>query len=187
MNSHTVAALIITHLSVVSSRQRSYDWLICEGKIKESKTMTDNEIFQLAEKFRNAILRANANRESFRDGFIELFPRGNCGIVCDLLGRYLLEYANVRSWYTSGETESECHVWLTLENGSIVDITGDQYSNRTGTLYYVLSVYVGQIDAFHKQFRLNGEPLEITPDDRYPIFWEKPVSSGKSESPMRKS
>ena len=28
---HTVAAQIFTHLSVVSSRQRSYDWLRCEG------------------------------------------------------------------------------------------------------------------------------------------------------------
>ena len=125
-------------------------------------------LFQLAEKFRSAILRANANGEFFRECFIELFPRGNCGIVCDLLGRYFLEYANVRSWYTSGEMESECHVWLTVENGSIVDITGDQYSNRTGTLYYDLPVYVGQIDAFHKQFRLNGEPLEITPNDWTP-------------------
>ena len=130
--------------------------------------MTDREIFQLAEKFRNAILKANANGEFFRDGFIELFPRGNCGIVCDLLGRYLLEYANVRSWYTSGETKSECHVWLTLENGVIVDITGGQYSTRIGTLYYDLPVYVGQIDVFHKQFRLNGEPLEITPNDWIP-------------------
>lgn len=31
--------------------------------------MTDNEIFQLAEKFRSAILRENANGEFFRDGF----------------------------------------------------------------------------------------------------------------------
>ena len=66
--------------------------------------MTDNEIFQLAEKFRSAILRANVNGEFFRDGFIELFPRGNFGIVCN------------------------------------------------------------------KQFRLNGEPLEITPDDWTPDF-----------------
>lgn len=100
--------------------------------------MTDKEVFQLAEKFRNAILKANANGEFFRDGFIELFPRGNCGIACDLLGRYFLEYANVRSWYTSGETKSESHVWLTLENGSIVDITGDQYSNVNGRM--VLSI-----------------------------------------------
>lgn len=127
--------------------------------------MTDKEIFQLAKKFRNAILKANANKEFSRDGFIELFPRGNCGIVCDLLGRYLLEYANLRSWYTSGETESESHVWLTLENGSIVDITGDQYSDRTGILYYNQPVYIGKIDTFHEQFRLNGDPVEITPND----------------------
>ena len=114
--------------------------------------MTDNEIFQLAENFRSAILRANANGEFFRDGFIELFPRGNCGIVCNLLGRYFLEYANVRSWYTSGEMRSECHVWLTLENGSIVDITGDQYSNRTGMLHYDRPVYVGKLMHFISNF-----------------------------------
>lgn len=116
---HTVAAQIFTHLSVVSGRQRLYGRLRCEGKIKWSKTMTDNEIFQLAEKFRNAILRTNANGEFFRDGFIELFSRGNCWIVYNLLVRYFLEYDNVRSWYTSRENKSESHVWLTLENGSI--------------------------------------------------------------------
>jgi hypothetical protein len=85
--------------------------------------MTDNEIFQLAEKFRSAILRANANGEFFRDGFIELFPRGNCGIVCDLLGRYFWEYANIRSWYTSGETKSECHVRNTPGSDPIKKMT----------------------------------------------------------------
>ena len=128
------------------------------------------DILQMAAEFRTAILKAKINREFSGDGFIELFPRGNCGIVCDLLGRYLLERANVRSWYTLGEIGFESHVWLTLENRSIVDITGDQYSNRTGMLHYDLPVYVGKIDAFHKQFRLNGEPLEITPDDWTPDF-----------------
>lgn len=64
-------------------------------------------------------------------------------------------------------------MWLTLENGSIVDITGNQYNNRTGMLHYDLQVYVGKIDAFHKQIRLNGEPLEITPDDWIPDFLEE--------------
>lgn len=32
VSNHTVAAQIFTHLSVVSSRQRLYDWLRCEGK-----------------------------------------------------------------------------------------------------------------------------------------------------------
>ena len=97
--------------------------------------MTDKEIFQLAKKFRNAILKANANGEFFRAGFIERFPEGNCGIVCDLLGRYLLEYANVRSWYTSGEIKLENHVWLTLEKKIIVDITGDQYMSGKSTRF----------------------------------------------------
>lgn len=81
------------------------------------------DILQMAAEFRTAILKAKINREFSGDGFIELFPRGNCGIVCDLLGRYLLERANVRSWYTLGEIGFESHVWLTLENGEIVYIT----------------------------------------------------------------
>jgi len=87
-----------------------------------------------------------------------------------LLGRYLLEQAGVRSWYTSGEVSSESHVWLTLEDDDIVDITGDQYKDRSGSLYYDLPVYVGKMDAFHSQFRLNGDPVEITPNDWTPDF-----------------
>lgn len=128
------------------------------------------DIYQMAAEFRTAILKAKANREFSGDGLIERFPGGNCGIACDLLGRYLLEQAGVRSWYTSGAIGSDSHVWLTLENGDIVDITGDQYKNREGTLYYDLPVYVGKMDAFHSQFKLNGDPTKITPSDWTPDF-----------------
>ena len=128
------------------------------------------DIYQMAAEFRTAMLKAKANREFSGDGLIEFFQRGNCGIVCDLLGRYLLEQAGVRSWYTSGEVSSESHVWLTLEDDDIVDITGDQYKDRSGSLYYDLPVYVGKMDAFHSQFRLNGDPVEITPNDWTPDF-----------------
>lgn len=126
------------------------------------------DIFSMAAEFRTALLKARKNREFSDDGLIERFPGGNCGIVCDLLGRYLIEQAGVRSWYTSGKIGFESHVWLTLENGDIVDITGDQYKNQSGSLYYNLPVYVGKMDAFHSQFRLNGDPTEITPKDWTP-------------------
>lgn len=138
------------------------------------------DIFQMAVEFRSAILKAKVNREFSGDGFIEFFPRGNCGIVCDLLGRYFIEQANVRSWYTSGEFGYENHVWLTLEDGDIVDITGDQYENRSGLLYYDLPVYVGKMDVFHSKFRLNGVPTEITQND-----W-MPDSNGESQIQRKK-
>ena len=141
------------------------------------------DILQMAEDFREAILKANG--EFSGDGFIEFFPKGNCGIACDLLGRYLLEHAKVKTWYTSGEFDSESHAWLTLENGDIVDITGDQYKNRSGSLHYELTVYVGKMDAFHSQFRLNGK-VEITPDDwkpgpfgEDPMQWKKRIAYEK--------
>ena len=98
------------------------------------------DIYQMAAEFRTAILKARINREFSGDGLIERFQSGNCGVVCDLLGRYLFEQAGVRSLYTSGVIGSESHVWLTLENGDIVDITGDQYKNQSGSLYYDLPV-----------------------------------------------
>ena len=61
-------------------------------------------------------------------------------------------------------------MWLTLEDGDIVDITGEQYKNRSGLLYYDLPVYVGKMDVFHSQFRLNGVPAEITQNDWMPDF-----------------
>lgn len=144
------------------------------------------DIFQMATNFRNAILKARINREFLGDSFIERFPEGNCGVVCDLLGRYLLEQASVRSWYTSGEIGYDNHVWLTLENGDIVDITGDQYKGRSGLLYYDLPVYVGKMDEFHSRFRLNGTPTEITPNDWIPdslgedrMQWKKRIAYEK--------
>ena len=43
---HTVAAQIFTHLSVVSSRQRSYNWLRCEGKGRDSTMKLYHKIFK---------------------------------------------------------------------------------------------------------------------------------------------
>lgn len=61
----------------------------------------------MAAEFRIAILKAN--REFLGDSLIEFFSRGNCGIVCNLLERYFLEQADVRSWYTSGEISYGSH------------------------------------------------------------------------------
>ena len=60
------------------------------------------DIYQMAAEFRTAMLKAKANREFSGDGLIEFFPRGNCGIVCDLLGRYLLEQAASLHRYDCG-------------------------------------------------------------------------------------
>ena len=43
---HTVAAQVFTHLSVVSSRQQSYDWLRCEGKGRDSTMKLYHKIFK---------------------------------------------------------------------------------------------------------------------------------------------
>ena len=48
-------------------------------------------------------------------------------------------------------------MWLTLEDDDIVDITGDQYKDRSGSLYYDLPVYVGKMDARSEERRVGKE------------------------------
>lgn len=130
--------------------------------------MIQDMVYEVALEFRNGIVNANLNGEFKGDRFIESFPKGNCGIASNLLGRYLLERYGIRSWYTSGEIKNDSHVWLTLEDHYIVDITGDQYKNRLGVMFYDKPIYVGKMDMFHKRFKLNSKPVEITPNDWTP-------------------
>lgn len=47
-------------------------------------------------------------------------------------------------------------------------------------------VYVGKIDAFHSQFKLNGDPVEITPNDWTPDFLGEDRMQQKRESLTRR-
>lgn len=47
-------------------------------------------------------------------------------------------------------------------------------------------VYVGKMDTFHSQFKLNGAPVEITPNDWTPDFLGEDRMQRKKET-VRKS
>jgi hypothetical protein len=57
----------------------------------------------------------------------ERFPRGTCGPVSELLGRYLVEAGFEDVMYVCGKKPSEgSHAWVEV-GGIILDITGDQF------------------------------------------------------------
>lgn len=132
----------------------------------------NNEIARMAKDFREAILKAKIDGKFSHSALILMreFPKGCCTISCDLLGRYFYEKAHIKSWYTSGEVGENSHAWLTLHNNFIVDITGDQYKNNRGTMCYNIPVYVGEMDAFHRQFQMNGSLIEYSPNLWTPDF-----------------
>lgn len=115
------------------------------------------DLYEMALSFRTAIEEAVRNDE-IRE--MASFPRGCCSFASDLLQRYLLEQ-NIFTWYMSGRygygLDGESHAWLETQDGTVIDITGDQYKNKK--LKFTVPVYVGsRTDGFHDKFELD-EPV----------------------------
>ena len=102
--------------------------------------MGENELYQIAFHFREAIVAAKTNGEfNFRDR-MHRFPGGCCDDTCDLLGFYLWGKYRIHTSQRNGYYEAEMtnHAWLITDARIIIDITGDQFYGAWK------SVYVGQ-------------------------------------------
>ena len=115
--------------------------------------MADREkIFKMAFELRAAIVRTP------RGGTVlDCFPCCSCGIATNLICEYLLQQG-VKSRYHCGECwygpemKYQSHAWTILEDGMIVDITGDQFKERPEFLKYDIPVYVGPTNDFYNLF-----------------------------------
>mgnify|MGYP000852178339 CR=1 FL=1 len=121
----------------------------------QNKQVMINELKEIATKYRQAIEKAIQAGEI--DHNLLNFPVGCCGYVSAYLQRYLYEQG-IESLYVSG-WEGDSHAWLVAYEDIIVDITGDQYQDNKGALFYDIPVYVGKEDEFHKLFKYNGPPI----------------------------
>lgn len=116
------------------------------------------DLFHIASAFRTAI------EEAIRAGEIHemaTFPRGCCSYASNLLQRYLTEQYGIFTWYMSGRYgygwDGESHAWLEMQDGTVIDITGDQYKYKK--LKFSKPVYIGsRFNGFHDKFELN-EPV----------------------------
>ena len=87
------------------------------------------------------------------------FPSGACGYASELLQRYLWE-KGVFTLYVSGQYghgwSAQNHAWLETREGTVIDITGDQFKYKTPR--FTDPVYVGpRENGFHNMFD-RGEP-----------------------------
>ncbi len=124
------------------------------------------DLWAIAASFRTAIERAVQAGE-IRE--MATFPCGCCGFASDLLQRYLFEQ-NIFTWYMSGQYgygwDGESHSWLETQDGTVIDITGDQYKNKK--LRFTEPVYVGlRMDGFHDQFELDDPVAYQFNDDTF--------------------
>lgn len=112
----------------------------------------------LAIDFRKAIDRALKAGELHRT-VIASFPRGCCGYTSDLLQRFLDENG-IKTLYVSGTyrnystNDSQSHAWLELSDGTIADITGDQFRFEPYPLQNDCPVYCDKPNRFYRRFEL---------------------------------
>lgn len=119
--------------------------------------MDINEIKELAKKFRYATDAAFKCGALGRNYPFDRFPHECCDDMCDLFGQFLFEkevfVTKVHGIYRYDNWEHKYpHVWLLLNDGTIIDLTGDQYKNNEIMLNYDIPCYVGKPDKLHKIF-----------------------------------
>ena len=136
-------------------------------------------IIDLVWKFRQAIDNAKANREfNYKDRFSR-FPTGCCDDTCDLLGKYLLRKGirtvQIQGTFRDGNPEHTTgHAWLQLDDGIIIDITGDQFRYDKLFLNFHEPVYVGKKSEFHSLFEIDRivDNYDVNRDSRLKEIYE---------------
>lgn len=136
------------------------------GTIEQTQILEDtmNNIRILVGQFRIAIDRAKEAGEFNDDFSFFKFPRGCCGDTSDLLAHFLLKNG-VRTQYICGiyrpasKENIQSHAWLLTNGQIIIDITGDQFRDDPDFLNYHKSIYIGEIDDFHKMFRVDSSGI----------------------------
>lgn len=119
--------------------------------------MRIGEIEQLAQRFRRAIDDA-FEWGVFGDEYpFSKFPHDCCDDVCDLFGELLLKnnvcFTKVFGFYRYNNWDKQYpHVWLQLNNGTVIDLTADQYKDNPIMLNYNNPCYVGKPNRLHKLF-----------------------------------
>lgn len=89
--------------------------------------MTDNQIKQLAIKFRKAIEIAHQKGLFTHDIALDDFPTGSCGDVSYLLAEYLKRSGIETIWY-SAQRGDWSHAWLVVKDGRVHEPTPRMFS-----------------------------------------------------------
>lgn len=133
--------------------------------------MNVEEIYNITEKFRLAILDAKFDRRFHYRDRMSNFPSGCCDDASDLLAYYLMEKYNLYTEQGTGTYRDNNpynktnHAWLVLNRKIIIDITATQFMFCGA---FSKDIYVGKKCSFYQN--LDGvkivENYDITKSSR---------------------
>ena len=128
--------------------------------------MTEQELLYEAKRFRQAIDKAKAAgkfiSQRLRQERMNNFPYDCCDDTADLFTHYLYHEFGIDSIRVDGEYYDSyrryiCgHSWQQIKDW-IVDLTGDQFKDDPSVPIKTVSVYVGKMDDFHRQFEIKRQ------------------------------
>lgn len=92
-------------------------------------------IIQLASEFRRALETVAAKGEYGRLSLFTHFPDGCCTYTSDLLAEYLIENGiqreRIQVLNSKASKGYDTHCWFMIDDMYYLDITGDQFSNKS--------------------------------------------------------
>jgi hypothetical protein len=115
------------------------------------------------------------NKHTTPDAVLRNFPKGACGCVSELLGRYLEEQYQVSPLCVSAElNDLSTHAWLQI-NDVIIDLTADQFSQPP--------IIVSDSSAWHGNLKCEP-PMPVCPQSGWHAYphatWDAFSSDMKS-------
>lgn len=119
--------------------------------------MNIQEIQEIAIRFRQAAEGAFEYGAFGQDYPFSDFPHECCDDMCDLFGQLLFEKEvpvfKVHGMYRYDNWDNQySHVWLELEDSTIIDLTGDQYKDDPNMLNYDIPCYIGKGNCLYDLF-----------------------------------
>lgn len=137
------------------------------GKIE----INEDEIYNIAEQFRLAILNAKFDRRFHHRDRMSNFPSGCCDDASDLFAYYLMENYNLYTEQGNGTYRDENpynttnHAWLVLNRKIIIDITATQFMFCGA---FSKDIYVGKSFSFYNNLEKVKicENYDITQSER---------------------
>ena len=127
-------------------------------------TYSQDTLQHIAFSFREAIIQVIKDN-AFSGTLLRSFPKGNCSYVSELLQKYYLFECGIETYQVAGHRKNDMtHEWLETADGTVIDITGDQFPERQGII-----VYVGLRDSFYNSF-IEHARQRVDEEDLYDPF-----------------